>query len=137
MREPFTPRRSVHAAGIVDASTARFFVDGKLQRSVVLTANYRRGSESFMIGATPPLDSGLMKHPFSGTIDELRLSKVARYSADFTPPTRFEPDKDTLALYHFDEGQGDILTDSSGNHHHGKIVNAKWVLGIAAGPMSK
>ena len=73
---------------------------------------------------------------FHGSIDEVRISKTDRYTADFTPRARFEPDKDTLALYHFDEGQGDALTDSSGNGHHGKIVNAKWVPGIAGGPPS-
>src|SRR5437868_14560991 len=41
---------------------------------------------------------------------------------------RFEPDADTLALYHCDEGEGDVLKDSSGNGHHGKIVGAKWVV---------
>ena len=51
----------------------------------------------------------------------------ARYDKDFTPAQRFEPDADTLALYHCDEGIGDILKDSSGNGHHGKIVGAKWV----------
>ena len=51
----------------------------------------------------------------------------ARYTEDFTPTKRFENDEHTLALYHFDEGQGDFLTDSSGNGHHGKIVGAKWV----------
>ena len=38
-----------------------------------------------------------------------------------------QSDKDTLALYRFNEGQGDRLIDSSGNNHHGKIVGAKWV----------
>ena len=32
-----------------------------------------------------------------------------------------------MALYHFDEGSGDVLKDSSGNGHDGKIVGAKWV----------
>ena len=32
-----------------------------------------------------------------------------------------------MALYHFDEGTGDVLHDSSGNGHDGKIVGAKWV----------
>jgi hypothetical protein len=32
-----------------------------------------------------------------------------------------------LALYHFNDGTGNMLTDSSGNSHHGKIVGAKWV----------
>ena len=44
------------------------------------------------------------------------------------------PTTDTLALYHFDEGSGEELEDSSGNNHHGKVVNAKWVPGIAGGP---
>ena len=72
---------------------------------------------------------------FSGLIDEIRISKIARYTTDFTPAKpASSPTADTLALYHFDEGAGDVLTDSSGNNHHGKIVNAKWVPGIAAGP---
>jgi hypothetical protein len=62
-----------------------------------------------------------------GIIDEIRVSKSIRYDKEFTPATRFEPDADTLALYHFDEGEGDVLKDSSGNGHHGKIVGATWV----------
>lgn len=62
-----------------------------------------------------------------GTLDEVRISKSVRYTTEFTPPPRVEPDKDTIALYHFDEGSGDVLKDSSGNGHHGKIVGAKWV----------
>ncbi|MCX7423389.1 MAG: leucine-rich repeat protein [Planctomycetia bacterium] len=60
-------------------------------------------------------------------MDEWRISKVGRYEKDFTPPQRYETDADTLALYHFDEGTGDVLKDSSGNNHHGQIVGAKWV----------
>lgn len=65
-------------------------------------------------------------------LDEVRISKTRRYHLDrkpqeFTPPERLEADADTLALYHFDEGQGDVLNDSSGNGHHGKIIGAKWV----------
>ncbi len=32
-----------------------------------------------------------------------------------------------VAHYTFDEGKGDVLHDRSGNGHHGKIVDAKWV----------
>jgi formylglycine-generating enzyme required for sulfatase activity len=63
----------------------------------------------------------------TGRMDEVRVSKVARYELDFTPRASFDTDKDTLALYHFNEGNGDVLKDSSGNNHHGKIVGAKWV----------
>ena len=92
---------------------------------------YQKARDPFVIGANRGLKTNSISNWFAGTIDELRISKVARYTNDFTPQSRFEPDADTMALYHFDEGTGDILADSSGNGHHGKIVNAKWVPGIA------
>jgi formylglycine-generating enzyme required for sulfatase activity len=66
-----------------------------------------------------------------GTIDELRISKrtsKSRYEGNFTPKDRFELDADTLALYHFEEGQGTVLKDSSPNKRDAKIVGASWVL---------
>jgi len=57
----------------------------------------------------------------------VRFSRTARYDKDFPPNQRHEPDADTIALYHCDEGQGEQLIDSSGNKHHGTIVGAKWV----------
>lgn len=64
---------------------------------------------------------------YSGVIDELRVSDVPRYIESFTPERRFERDEHTVALYHFDEGSGDVLKDSSGNGYHGKICGATWV----------
>ncbi|MBM83545.1 MAG: hypothetical protein CMJ78_23545 [Planctomycetaceae bacterium] len=43
------------------------------------------------------------------------------------PAHRFRSDANTTVLYHFDEGKGDVLKDSSGNDHHGKSVGANWV----------
>ena len=79
---------------------------------------------AFGIGATPGKANIEFFH---GTIDEVRISKSVRFDKDFTPTNRFETDANTLALYHFDEGGGDVLKDSSGNAHHAKIVGAKWV----------
>jgi len=132
-REPVTPRRTYHFAASHDGATIRLFLDGKLQQAAQLAGAYEPSRDRFMIGALPP-SSADIRWPFSGIIDELRISKIARYAADYTPQLRFEHDSDTLALYHCDEGTGDVLTDSSGNNHHGKIVNAKWVPGIAGGP---
>ena len=39
----------------------------------------------------------------------------------------FETDADTVALYHLDEGKGDVLTDRSGNKQPGTIYGARWV----------
>ena len=69
-------------------------------------------------------ENGKFIEHFLGRIQGVRLSNTVRYDKDFTPDRRFRLEKDTLALYHFDEGQGDVLKDSSGNNHHGQIVGA-------------
>ncbi|MGH2610391.1 MAG: hypothetical protein ACRDHF_15025, partial [Tepidiformaceae bacterium] len=51
----------------------------------------------------------------SGTLDEVRISNVARYSTAFTPAGAFVPDANTMALWHFDEGTGQTTADASGN----------------------
>src|SRR5262249_50285442 len=107
----------------------RFYVDGALAERCPRTPQ----GESAIAAEHAWIGAGKRKAllpsfwHFAGLIDEVRVSKKARYDKDFKPARRFEPDADTLALYHFDEGQGDVLIDSSGNAHHGKIVGAKWV----------
>jgi hypothetical protein len=118
------------------------YSNGRFERKVDLKTTCQKmlenhdGQRRFWVASVGKAKNGTLKgkDPFLGMIDEIRISKVARYAAEYEPPARFEVDADTLALYHFDEGQGDVLTDSSGNNHHGKIVNAKWVPGIAGGP---
>ena len=115
--------RRVHVAGTWDEDRLRLFVDGK---EVATTIREHRGyvpsASAFAIGRYPE-----GRGEFSGTMDEIRVSKVVRYTKDFIPQEEFKSDEHTLALYHFDEGSGDVLHDSSGNNHHGKIVGAKWV----------
>ena len=105
-----------HLALQLNADRAQFYIDGKLIEDRRLNAAQRASEKHFTIGKR-----------FGGRIRKVHLSKVARYVADFEPQRRVTPDEHTLALYHFDEGQGDVLTDSSGNNHHGKIIRAKWV----------
>ncbi len=58
----------------------------------------------------------------------LRVSRKSLYSKPFKPEARFSSDADTLALFHCNSGTGDVLADSSGHNHHGKIEGAKWIL---------
>ena len=53
---------------------------------------------------------------FQGEIDEVRISKTARYTEDFIPSNKeFEPDIDTVGLWHFNNN----LSDSSSKYNHG------------------
>lgn len=119
--------KPVHVAGVYDGTNVLFFVNGKRQEAVnKTTLPHVASPHDFMIGADPD-GKGLPHQFFKGVIDEVRISKVARYNEDFEPVNRFQPDKDTLVLYHFDEGEGKVAHDESGNKHHGKIQGAKWV----------
>ena len=110
--------RRVHLAGVKSGKTLRIYVDGKkVDEKEMGPEEFIQQDRKVTIG-----DKG-----FIGVIQEVRISKAARYDKDFKPQARFEPDAETLALYHMDEGAGDVLKDSSGNAHHGKIVGAKWV----------
>ena len=59
---------------------------------------------------------------FAGYIDEVRISRVARYNVGkkgFTPRKKFKDDAKTVALWHFDEPSGTRkFSDASGNAYH-------------------
>lgn len=126
--------KPVHLAAVFDGKNVLLFVNGKKQESVnETTLKHVASPHDFMIGADPN-GTGLPHQFFKGAIDEVRISKVARYSENFEPAPRFKPDKDTLVLYHFDEGTGNVAHDESGNQYDGKIKNAAWVKQIIPEP---
>jgi hypothetical protein len=126
----------------------RIYVDGRLDGSMNGPAGdlrYRDGRPTsypndpyLVIGAEKnDLDSSLYPS-FSGWLDEIRLSTTLRYLADFSPPeSSFTTDPGTAALYHFDEGFGNVIGDSSGapggpSHglrKYGGVINGpEWTL---------
>jgi serine/threonine protein kinase/formylglycine-generating enzyme required for sulfatase activity len=122
-KQPVPRNQLVHFAGVYDGKgEIRLYVNGQLQ-SRTPAHGIKPSSMYLTLGSNHDGN----KSNLLGRMNEVRISKVVRYDNDFTPAQRFETDKDTIALYHFDEGQGEILTDSSGNGHHGEIVAAKWV----------
>jgi hypothetical protein len=106
----------------------RIFVNGNLDRQY----NGPAGNVSYRVGRgitdnqwynEPFLVIGAEKHDydpntylsFRGWVDEVRISNVARYASNFTPPSApFTPDANTVGLYHFDEGSGTTVLDASG-----------------------
>ncbi len=112
-----------HRALVVDGQVMHYFVNGIWQGKRYCTA--RKG----LMWEMRELHLGCMANQtqfFRGQIDQLRLSKIARYHNNFTVASKLTSDDSTLALYNFDEADGDVLNDSSGHGHHGKIVGATW-----------
>lgn len=119
--------KPVHVAAVYDGQSFKLYVNGKQQDYVgQATLPHVPSPYDFMIGADPN-GKGKPHQFFKGVIDEVRISKVARYTGDFKPAKRFKPDKETLVLYHFDEGAGKIAHDASGNKYHAAIQGANWV----------
>jgi serine/threonine protein kinase len=124
-KQPVPRNQLIHLAGVYDGKgEIRFYVNGRLQNCMPAQDVKPSNFPLTLGGNWHGSDKGSR---FLGRMNEVRISTVARYDRDFTPIRRFEPDKDTIALYHCDEGEGAVLKDSSGNGHHGQIVGAKWV----------
>lgn len=113
-----------YLAGVCTGKETRLYVDGQLAGSSVHKPVRSVSYERHHLGRAA--NDAADWSTFDGTIDEVRISTVARYNENYTPIERLEADKDTFALYHCDEGSGDVLVDSSGNNRHGKIVGARW-----------
>jgi len=113
-----------------DGKQIRLFVNGVEKNSrtnehPISPLKQERG-RFFCIGAHDFVRESRLLGPFSGTIDEIRVSSAQRHPDNYVPEERLEADEHTVALYHFDEGHGTVLKDSSGNGHDGVIHGATW-----------
>jgi hypothetical protein len=108
-----------HVAVTRDASNiTRIFVDGVLRGTQTGTAPPTSSTGALGVGAAADAATEF----FSGLLDEVRISKTVRYTTTFAPPRlRFAPDADTIVLYHFDEGSGQTLGDSSNGNRNGVL----------------
>jgi len=123
---PVSLGEAVHVAGVFDGTETRLYVDGELQNEPTPFNGQPNPSAVQPMTDANPEGKGFI-HKFVGWIDEVRISSTARYTESFIPQRRFEPDEQTISLYHFDEGEGDIAHDSSNNHRHGRIWGAEWL----------
>lgn len=99
------------------------FVDGEPDGAVTGVAgdaSYNNGRSTsydwdpYIVLGAEKHDAGDPYPSFNGWLDELRISNTGRYSAAFERPSApFMTDGATMALYHFDEGTGTTLNDSS------------------------
>ncbi len=96
--QQFAKRKWAHVAVTrrLDDEKLYLHYNGNLIQSANYSVEEHTFTSNIQIGTT-----------FAGYIDELRVSKSARYTSSFTAPThRFRPDEDTAVLIHFDEKHG-------------------------------
>lgn len=107
-----------HVAGVFDGKQLRLYVDGELQESRAISGVHKPTTKlPFVIGATPALGpSGfLLDDYFKGLIKAVRISSVARYTDNFSPPNQLaRDDGNTQLLLVFNKGSGDVVADTSG-----------------------
>lgn len=104
-----------HVAGVFDGEQLRVYLDGALDNWKSPGLAPGGGGASLMIGQT-----GAAHNPFSGLIDEVRVTAGARYQANFTTQVAQGADgSDTKGLWNFNS---QTAHDSSGNSNHGTLV---------------
>lgn len=90
---PWTPTTGIfyHIAFCRSGTDLRCFVDGVQVGTTVSNSTNLSGSTSRLyVGAL--YFSGVFYGDFHGYIDEVRITKAARYTTNFTPPTEAYPD---------------------------------------------
>ena len=126
--------KMTHVAGQYHKGKLELFINGLRVDGSSVTPNtdpLKLALDAFENARTSPLLIGSTSqsagHQDGGVIDCMRISIGLRYKSEFYPETNLSSDSSTIAFYDFNEGQGDVLQDSSGNGHHGKIIGAEWV----------
>ena len=117
-----------HVALVWDGARQRLYVDG-VKKVTTSIGGSLKISPAYL-GA--PAGAG----PLTGSIDEVRLSQIARYTDNFLPACGWTTDANTVALWHLNEGRGTTVTDSSGYGHNGTLHGAPaptWMDGVTCG----
>ena len=112
-----------HVATSFNGRAYNVYVDGKLKDAIKDEGGVKTSLSDVYIGWLPQWNEA-----FTGLIDEVRVSSIARYPAgDFDPPDKeFEPDGDTVLLMHLNEGNGKVAKDESAFDNVGFIDGATW-----------
>lgn len=117
-----------HVAVSYDGSTIRIFRNGTLVTSASQSGTLLTGSVKLYFGGKR-YDWSSTDY-LNGVVDEARLSKSVRYTANFTVPSGpFTNDSNTVGLWHFNENTGSTSADSSGNNLTANLSGATWTSG--------
>jgi hypothetical protein len=122
----------------------RIFIDGTLDAETIGplgdisypdTRIETHPNDPYIVIGSEKFDIDPLLYPsFAGWLDEIHFSTVLRYVDNFTPSTDpTPPDGNSVGLYHFDEGMGDVINDTSG-YPGGPSNGARYFDGTPSGP---
>ena len=107
-------------------SKSCLYMNGKLQNCLDSIEIILESKGALYLGRSASIYPHLID-PFNGGLNEVRISSIVRYTTDFIVPSEpFEPDGDTIALYHFNEGAGDTSADSNYHNHLTLVGGVSW-----------
>ena len=101
----------IYKNGVLDASTPHGTPDWSLPNN------------DSKIGAVFQGWTGPNTQYLKGRIDDFRVSDIARYSSNFTPPQNLSTDINTRVLYSFNSISSGIVPDLSGNNNNLALQN--------------
>lgn len=104
----------IHLAGVHSGGEIALFVNGRRAASTPVEGEVAPSSSPLYIGAMPGQDWVLYEYPYAssfwaGAIDDVRLSRGARYREDFAPEKHPARDGDTVFLLASDQRFGDFV----------------------------
>jgi hypothetical protein len=106
----FATGQFYHIALVNNAGTAQLYINGTAAgTTTALSGSFGSSTTDLWVGA------GAGAYSVNGWMDEIRISKIARYTSNFTPTTSaFTNDTDTLLLIHADGTNGStVFTDDN------------------------
>jgi len=106
--DPLPAKTWSHVAATWDGEQLTLFVDGKPAGSKAAKGQRARNRLPLYVGADPD-SRGRPSRFFRGQLDEVRVSRVARYTKVFEPAERHEHDEATLLLLHMDRQLGPFV----------------------------
>jgi hypothetical protein len=124
-----------HVAVTCDSSDIAMYVNGVLESTeATLAGEVDTTTTPLWIGRSsgPPIDGGTGEF-FAGQIDEVRIADEWLSESDIrdTLNTKLTGEVSVTAYYRFDEGSGEVTTDSSPNNNAGSLVGPSWVTSTA------
>ena len=130
-----------HVALVRKSTQVKAFLNGQLIGTSTCSAGTIALTDrpDLRIGAHVHNDAGYPESGFIGRIDWLRVSSVARYTANFTVPTEdslIPADASTELLLRFNEAPGASQVQDDSPHHFASVVGdpSKFPIGTATAP---